>query len=70
METECPAVGSIILEPLKWAAQFQKLSMDYMGEPEQVYFMNAARWFSALAKVLPVKIEERPDGFVVGGDIR
>lgn len=62
-------VGSIVLKPLEWAAHFRKLSMDYMGEPEQIEFMNAARWITALANALPAVDEEKPDGFVVGGDI-
>jgi len=63
------AVGSVILEPEKWAAEYHKLAMDYLGEPEQVYFMNASRRFTALAKVLPTLDQEKPDGFVVLGDI-
>ena len=64
-------VGDVILEPEKWAAEYQQLAMDYIGEPEQVYFMNASRRFTALAKELAkyVTAQEKPDGFVVLGDI-
>lgn len=63
-------VGSLILEPEKWAAEYHKLAMDYLGEPEQVYFMNASRRFTALAKELKIdENKEKPDGFVVLGDV-
>jgi hypothetical protein len=63
-------VGSLILEPEKWAAEYHTLAVDYLGEPEQVYFMNASRRFMALAKALKIEEnKEKPDGFVVLGDI-
>lgn len=60
-----------MLEPEKWATEYHKLAMDYLGEPEQVYFMNASRRFTALAKERAqyVTEQEKPDGFVVLGDI-
>lgn len=63
------SVGSVILDPIKWAFEYQQLAMDYIGEPEQVLFMNASRRFTALAKALPTVTREKPDGFVVLGDM-
>lgn len=63
-------IPTMILEPEKWAEEMHKLSVDYIGLPEQTVFLNAARRFRALAAALNLKPSEPVDGFVIGGDIK